>query len=68
MTKQEKPPLKFRYKNWQGEVAVRRIIPIEIWYGHTEFHSQEQWLLKAFDVEKKEERDFAINDILEFLK
>ena len=68
MTEQKTPPLKFKYKNWQGEVATRSIIPIKIWYGHTEFHSQDQWLLKAFDVDKKAERDFAVNDILEFLK
>ena len=68
MAEKKKPSLKFRYKNWQGETAIRSVVPIEIWYGHTQFHSRNQWLLKALDVDKNAERDFAVADIIEFLK
>jgi predicted DNA-binding transcriptional regulator YafY len=51
------------YTNWRGETAERTIIPIKIWYGKTEWHPEEQWLLTALDLEKDAERDFAIKDI-----
>jgi hypothetical protein len=64
---QVKPtPLKFNYKNWQGEVAIRNVMPIKIWYGHTEFYPTDRWLLKATDLDKNAERDFALESIIEF--
>jgi hypothetical protein len=48
------------YTNWRGEFAVRKIIPQSIWFGATEWHPEPQWLLKAIDVEKNAERDFAL--------
>ncbi len=53
----------FIYTNWKGVQATRVIRPIELWFGKTEYHPEEQWLLKALDVEKNEERDFAMKDI-----
>ncbi len=58
--------VKITYKNWRGEVAERSIQPIELWYGKTDYHPEEQWLLKAYDIEKKAERDFAVKDILKW--
>lgn len=60
--------ISFRYKNWKGETSVRKVVPEHIWFGSTDFHKEEQWLLNAIDVDKQASRDFAINDILEFLK
>jgi hypothetical protein len=59
-----------RYKNYRGEVAVRTIIPIEggLFWGKTEYHPHEQWLLKVWDVEKNAERIYALCDIQEFLQ
>jgi hypothetical protein len=59
--------LRFEYKNWENKVAVRKVEPIKIWYGKTKWHPKKQWLLKAIDVEKKAERDFALKDIIKFL-
>ncbi len=67
MTKKE-PPLKFEYTNWEGKTATRTVQPIKIWYGETQYHKGPHWFLKAVDVEKNAERDFAIIDILKFLK
>ncbi len=57
------PEITVIYKNWRGETAVRRIKPISQWFGATEYHPEPQWLMKALDVEKGVERDFAIKDM-----
>ncbi len=59
--------LQFKYKNWRGETSLRTVLPIEIWYGKTEWHPIEQWFMKAIDSDKGEERDFALVDMT-FLK
>jgi hypothetical protein len=56
------PPLTLSYKNWKGEVADRMIMPTTVWFGTTEWHPNPQWFLKGTDLEKREERDFAIAD------
>ncbi len=55
--------LKITYTNHRGETAERHILPKEIWYGSTQWHPEEQWLLKAHDQEKDAERDFALKGI-----
>lgn len=55
-----------RYKNYRGEVAVRSIVPREIYWGQTEYHPHDQWLLKVWDVEKEAERIYSFKDIQEF--
>ena len=54
------------YKNWRGETAWREVVPKKIWYGTTEWHPEEQWFLKATDLEKKADRDFVVRDILQW--
>ena len=51
------------YTNYKGETAERAVEPKNIWFGSTEWHPQEQWFLKAHDLGKNEERDFALVDI-----
>jgi len=53
MSTEYTPTLQFEYKNWLGKVSKRTVIPYEVWYGITEFHKKEQWLLRAFDVNKQ---------------
>jgi len=55
-------PVELTYTNWRGETAVRKIRPLHIWFGATDWHPEAQWLLRAFDVEKQAERDFALKD------
>jgi hypothetical protein len=57
------PTLEFGYTNWRGEQSTRRVWPIRLWYGATEYHPDKQWFLKAFDTDKQAERDFALRDI-----
>ena len=54
------------YQNYRGVTALRRIVPRKIWFGHTDWHPGEQWILDAFDVEKRAERSFAMADIKEW--
>ncbi len=51
------------YTNYKGVTAVRKIVPIEILFGHNEWHKEDQWLMRAFDTEKQAERTFAMKDI-----
>ncbi len=52
------------YRNHRGEVANRSITPHDIWFGRTEWHPDDQWILEAFDHDKQAERSFAMRDIL----
>ena len=61
-------PISFRYKNWKGETSIRNVIPIEMWYGNSDFHKGNQWFMKAFDTTKQDSRDFAMLDIIEYIK
>jgi ribonuclease HI len=58
--------IKIVYTNWKGKTRERTIIPLEVWYGETQWHEGAQWFLKAQDVVKQAERDFALVDIQNF--
>lgn len=51
------------YKNWQGQVGERKIIPLSTSYGSTEYHKEPQWLLRVWDVDKRDYRVYAMRDI-----
>ncbi len=51
------------YTNYRGERGEREIIPQKIWFGATDWHPEEQWLLDAHDVAKDALRNFAMKDI-----
>jgi hypothetical protein len=61
-------PLEFKYKNWENVISDRSIDgnSIRIFYGHTEYHPEDQWLMEALDLDKVEKRTFAMKDILKF--
>lgn len=56
-------PIEFTYRNWRGETALRKAIPVRLWYGATDWHPEPQWLMAAIDCEKQAERDFALIDM-----
>lgn len=51
------------YRNYRGETARRQVVPERVWFGATEWHPEEQWLLDAIDIEKGAKRSFALRDI-----
>lgn len=55
-------PVSLIYTNWRGECQTRTITPVELWYGSTDWHSQDQWFIQAFDHAKGASRDFALKD------
>ncbi len=55
--------VQFTYVNWKGESGLRRVRPTELWFGTTSYHPEPQWFLKAHDIDKDAERDFAMRDI-----
>ena len=64
---QTKGYLKFKYVNGKEKKTTRKVEPIKIWYGKTKWHPKNQWFLKATDLDKNGERDFAMKDIVKFL-
>jgi len=63
----ERVMVKVEYKNWKGETGIRFIIPLNIFYGHTEYHKEEQWLMKVWDLDKKDYRTYALRDVLKWI-
>lgn len=59
------PDTRFRYRNWRGEIAERQARPVSVWYGTTEWHPDPQWFLRAFDIDRGAERDFALRDMID---
>jgi len=51
------------YTNWRGVMAVRRIVPLRMEFENSEWHPETQWVLYALDLDKREERVFAMKDI-----
>ena len=61
--------IKFIYKNYKGVVAERHVVPKNIFYGGSDYHSGQgdKLFLSAFDLEKETTRHFLIEDIIEIL-
>lgn len=51
-----------RYTNWQGVTAHRRIQVLGLLWGQTPYHPEPGWLLRALDLDKREERLFSLRD------
>ena len=66
MSEKIKESVSILYTNYRGETALRRIIPKDIWFGKTDWHPEEQWLLNALDIDKGANRSFALKDIKEW--
>lgn len=58
------PTLTIVYRNHKGTIATRHVRPVYTWYGSTEWHPDEQWLLNVYDEDKGEYRDYAMGDML----
>ena len=60
--------LRFRYKNYKGEVSDRSVIPIRIVVKKSQYHNGGKpcWIMVAFDLDKEALRDFALSDIQEY--
>ncbi len=57
-----------RYTNWRNETTLRRIIPLQAFYGKTSYHPQEQWLLRVWDLDREDYRAYSLKGIKEWVK
>lgn len=57
-------PRRYRYRNWKGVVRVRTLAPLSVWFGRTEFHPDEGYLVRCYDFEDKKVKDFALDGFL----
>lgn len=53
----------FWYKNHRGKEEYRRVRPISIRFGSSEWHTEPQWLMLADDLEYNKRREFAMRDM-----
>ena len=58
-------PFNFQYTNWKGKFGNRSVDgdTTRIYWGKTEWHPEEQWLMEAIDLDKGEKRTFAMKDM-----
>lgn len=57
-------PFVFMYRNHRGATYARKVEPIRVWYGSTQWRPEPQWFLAARDLDKDATRDFAMKDML----
>lgn len=56
-------PLVFLYRNHNGELAERHVIPKLVRFGTSEHHPGGRWLLEAEDLDRKAHRTFALENV-----
>ena len=55
--------LHFAYINWRGERGYRTVFVLGMRWGSTEWHPEPQWLLTAYDFDRRAVREFAVKDM-----
>lgn len=54
----------FWYRNYKGDEGYRRVRPISIRFGTSDWHKEPQWLMLADDTTNdNKRREFAMRDI-----
>lgn len=51
------------YTNWRKQRRSRKIVPISVRFGSSDYHREPQWLLQALDLETGKEKEFSMKDI-----
>lgn len=55
--------LEFGYTNYKGEASHRRAQFKAVRFGSSPYHQEPQWLMLALDLDKQEDREFALKDM-----
>jgi len=55
-----------QYLNHRGEIAMRRIMPLKIWFGATEWHPSPQWMMDVIDLNSALRMTFALANVLDW--
>jgi len=53
----------FSYLNWQGVQSNRKAIVLGFAFGTNDFHPEYQAMIIAYDVDKKDNRTFAVQNM-----
>lgn len=51
------------YTNHKGVRGFRWVIPLSWRFGTNQWYPEKQWLMNAYDLEKRAEREFACDHI-----
>jgi len=51
------------YTNYKNEREIRTVLPIKIEFGSNEWHPDPQWLMLAYDFERRALRTFSLRGI-----
>ena len=54
--------VRVHYRNWRGEERTREIRPIQVQWGTSDWHPEDQWMLLAVDPEDGKTKLFALKD------
>ncbi|MEJ1517722.1 hypothetical protein R3O67_31580 [Bacillus cereus] len=55
--------IEFDYINWKGEKGKRKALVRSVVWGSNEWHKEQQFLLRAIDMEKNDVRYFSLKDM-----
>jgi hypothetical protein len=55
--------IEFDYVNWKGVKSKRKVKVGDLYFGSNEYHTEPQFLLHCYDLEKNKDRMFAIKDM-----
>jgi hypothetical protein len=56
--------VKLRYTNYKGVTKEYTVYPMSLWYGNTEYHPEDQWLMSCRDMKDNKRKDFAVKSIV----
>lgn len=46
-------PIRITYNDYRGRASIRTITPVVLEFGSTEWHPEPQWLLLAYDNDRR---------------
>lgn len=60
---------RFLYRNHRDELRLAKIdmSTIKTWIGSTEYYPEPQWLMTAYDLDRKAERTYALQAVSKWL-
>lgn len=50
------------YRNYEGDIAIRTLVPLRVRFEETEWHKPAQFILTGWDKDKQAERGYALKD------
>ncbi len=64
MADEDEPVATFLYKNHRNVTSVRHVRDVQLGYGTTSYYPEPGFYLNGFDLDRQEERSFALKNII----